>query len=166
VAPVCGAQPRRAPAPEAEQRSKPDVAGAAAALAGCAGQLASPASNAAAGEDASSLPLVAFMPHRGSRQSQNTRARACARRQAPACQPPRNWPFCRAERLHTRPAWTRGIGGGAILFGRAAALSSSVARLLASPRRHSAAPMPCRPRAPASPADQGWTVVHSPSGLE
>ena len=61
-----------------EQRRNPSVAGGATAPASCAGPLASPASNAAAGEDASSVSFVGFQPRSKSpsRQSQNTRAPA------------------------------------------------------------------------------------------
>ena len=84
--------------------------------------------------------LAATAGARASRQSRNTRARACPRRQAPACHhgTARKLscrPFCsRAERLR------RGRPGRA--GSTAATLSSSAARLLASPRRHSAASAP------------------------
>ena len=74
-----------------------------------------------------SLPLVAFLPRRASRQSENARARPLAELahvlavKLRACHHGRSWPFCRAGRMRRGRAGTRGAdGGGTLLFDRAA----------------------------------------------
>ena len=136
-----------------EQRRNRNVAGGATAPASCAGTLASPASNAAAGEAASSVSFVGFLPRRNSPSGQSHRTRtlgyvlAVKLRHATITE----LAVLQSREGAARPAGTRGVDGGeALLLGRAAShLATATQR-----------------RVCASPDQPGRTVFELPSGLE
>ena len=119
-----------------EQRRNPSVAGGATAPASCAGPLASPSSDAVAGEDASSVSFVGLPPRRKSPSPP-----VAERARAPAmCSPSSSGMPSRNELAvlqsrddAMRPAGTRGVGGGALRVGRAASrLATATGRTAAT----------------------------------